>query len=430
LTSTNKEAATSATFTGTASASTDNKYNFYYPVAEMGAAYISGDNTITIYVDAQSYSLNNSRLPAAYNLMYTKQAVDPSTDTVELYHAFALIRLVLTLPAEAGDIDNIFLSTWEPVFPTKAKLTYDSKGGAALTYEGSTDRLFLQFTSDDGSGVTNGDGSRTINAYMMVPEVKDFTGQLCKVTVINGDDNCFSYVYNLTGNTDPEAATGNITPQKLYTFTATLKEDRWAGSNIYWDEANQKFAFDPTYKISAAQGLYFKWGSLMGRAATTGAFTATTPVYTLGGATTKSAWSELDYNATTAAGEELSSDYDICTKVGGTGWRMPRQAELTTNIVYLSDATLPGEYEEDGTTVIKKGYLYDGLFYVPRGGNANSVGSVASISTFGGFWSSTAETAGALGTAYCWRESVRSLATDNAYPIRCIKKTAEELAGE
>jgi uncharacterized protein (TIGR02145 family) len=429
LTSTNTEAAASATFTGTASESTDNKYNFYYP---MNATTIS-DNTMTMNVEGQLYTLDNSLLPL-YNLMYTKQAVDPSTETVQLYHAFALIRFVLTLPAEAGDIDNIALSTWEPVFPTTAKLTYDAEGGAALTYEGSTDILFLQFTSDDGSGVTNGDGSRTINAYMMVPEVKDFTGQLCKVTVTDEDDNCFSYVYNLTGNKDNTAAVGNITPQKLYTFTATLKEDRWAGSSIYWDEANQKFAFDPTYKISAAQGLYFKWGSLMGRAATAnGAFVAnSTPVYTLEGATTKSAWEDLTYDDTTASGE-LNSANDICTQVGGADWRMPRQTEFTTNtesIVSLNSG-MPEGYKADGTTAIKKGNLYDGLFYIPFGGLASYTGTITSLGDNVSYWSSTASSAT---SAYRWSISyglsIVSIRRDSAFPIRCIKKTAEELAAE
>jgi hypothetical protein len=417
LTSTNTEAAASATFTGTASASSNGKYNFYYyPPVSSASATIS-DNTITMDMSHQGYYFDNSSL-TYYNLMYTKQAVDPSTETVELYHAFALIRLVLTLPAEAVSIDSIALSTWEPVFPTKAKLTYDAAGGAVLTYEGSTDRLTI-ITPEDYSS-----GTRTINAYMMVPEVKEFTGQLCKVTVTDKNMNTFSYVYNLTGNTDKTAAVGNITPQKLYTFTATLKEDRWAGSNIYWD--GTKLTFDDPSKMgkSAAQGLFFKWGSLQGISPVGAWAGGSTPVYSTTAQGTAASWEAILYDNVTADDGTLDSDHDICQQISEGNYRMPTKDELDYLDKNAKRESIGGSTTTeavDGTRAIYSGGLYDNLVFLPNSGAREIDGSLVYVGeAYTTNWSNTAY----LDDAAYYISSIYD--RTSAMPIRCIKKLASE----
>jgi hypothetical protein len=52
-----------------------------------------------------------------------------------------------------------------------------------------------------------------------------------------------------------------------YVFTVDLKNVLFAGSNIYWDGDAAKLTFEPygyTGEKSFYQGLYFKWGSLVG----------------------------------------------------------------------------------------------------------------------------------------------------------------------
>jgi hypothetical protein len=363
-----------------------------------------------------------------YNLLYTPKAVDPSKGGITLTHACALLRFVLKLPADAPVMNKLYISTWEQKLPYPAVellFNFGSDDAAGARALGTTNTLSLSLSGDQQSNV-----ERTITAYMMVPAVSDFSGLLCKVSLVNSTSGAtYSYVYNLT-KTTASAANGNFKGGTVYTFepSAALQEDKWAGSNIYWDEANLELTFEQNpheMGKSAAQGLYFKWGSLMGRAATVGSFVAnSTPVYTLEGETTKSAWSDLTYDGTTASGE-LDPANDICTQVGGTGWRMPKESESTlSGPVTLSVTTLPEEYKADGTTAIKQGKLYNGLFYVPLGGYAgvsNGNVTVSNMGASGGFWSSTAASSS---MAYFWEGSINMKLSEQktaAFPIRCIK---------
>jgi hypothetical protein len=58
-----------------------------------------------------------------------------------------------------------------------------------------------------------------------------------------------------------------LEPGKSYTLTVSFKTLRWARSNIYWDDAAQTLTFIPTdgtTDYEGYQGVFFKWGSLVG----------------------------------------------------------------------------------------------------------------------------------------------------------------------
>jgi hypothetical protein len=58
-----------------------------------------------------------------------------------------------------------------------------------------------------------------------------------------------------------------LMPGKSYTFVLSFKKVTWAGSNIYWDEDESCLTFDApgaSESDQRKQGVFFKWGSLVG----------------------------------------------------------------------------------------------------------------------------------------------------------------------
>jgi uncharacterized protein (TIGR02145 family) len=405
------------TFSGEATESTGSmvgKYNFYYPTSGV----TKSGNTVKMDVALQMVTDLSNPLAelSSYNLMYTEKAVNPSAG-ITLKHAFALLRFKLTLPEEAGSVSTLYISTWKPVFATSATVTYDAAGDATLTYAGETSMLNLFIMSDTGSG------ARTVTAYMLVPAVEDFTGQLCKVSLYDNKQNYYSYVYNLTGSTDKTAATGNLTAQKVYTFTATLKPDLWASSNVYWHSGGYgNFDRPNTIGGAAYQGLFYKWGSLVG-ISPVGEWTPNeTPLYNSSlGATYD--WANIPYDNVTASGS-LPPANDICEQISGGAYRMPTHEEWAdfmddtkTKQETISLSTVTSTNPEYGTDAIYSGTLYDDLVFIPSAGSRNSGnGNLTEVGASSYYWSNTT-----VNTTFAYQNTSAWYKTE-AYPIRCIKK--------
>jgi len=177
----------------------------------------------------------------------------------------------------------------------------------------------------------------------------------------------------------------------------------WAGSNIYWD--GTKLTFDETVIDRGAdsdlkQGVFFRWGSLVG-VSPSAAYVTYTPHYVPDGTST---WTTGGtpyriipdfYNVDTGTGGQtssylndtdrntaamyLSSKGDICKYLSKTdavegNWRMPTAAEFNAPGVafntplYWSTHSVPwsafGAFtsisgtEADGTTIIRNGGTY------------------------------------------------------------------------
>jgi hypothetical protein len=407
------------------------KYSFYYPTAPNTALAIE-DNTVTLSTASQASARTapTSGL-AMYDLMYTAAAEDPS-DGVTLQHACALLRFKLPLPSTGvNSPQRIYLSAWKPVFATSVTLSFNASGNATLSYD-EDERV-----STINCSLVGYDGPQTaITAYMMTPAVADFTGLLCKVSVVNGGGNVYSYVCNLTANDDKTAADGNLSSGKVYTFAPSepLQLDRWATSNVYWD--GTKLTFNQNiYDISqtAYQGLYFKWGSLTGRSAAAGdwdpgatlAYSVDAPVIDY-----PNSWSSITYDgATSDDGDLLPAANDICTQIN-SAWRLPKSTEFSFSggsAVGTSGAITPDKAE--GTYDIPVGALWDNLVYFSYSGSAfSSDGDVlaANIGTNGQYWSSEAKDAG---SSYYYHASINTMLNilkTTGYPVRCIKKAAGE----
>jgi hypothetical protein len=225
----------------------------------------------------------------------------------------------------------------------------------------------------------------------------------------------------------------------------------WAGSNIYWD--GSKLTFDPAgdRKHEHYQGVFFKWGSLIGiqpcMSGNTTAFANAIyyyPVYNSGDPAS-STWSyssssnwativpvtdasnntDRDNKYLTDMGNTRYSQYtwqgDICQYISETatianlkGYRMPTSNELGTDLGIWTEAK-PGPVAGGWTRIgadndfvdktnsipadaisnagkwinpAPSGATYQGAYF-PASGWRDSYGTLASVAAWGNYWSST-----------------------------------------
>lgn len=263
----------------------------------------------------------------------------------------------------------------------------------------------------------------------------------------------------------------NIKRNGDYSYAITLKPNDadvriksnkliWAGSNIYWDETNQKLTFDaspvdpanPTEQELAnmkKQGVFFKWGSLIGVSSNSGldnSYDSSVLLYipSYNSATPgNSSWqtkdgSQLDWggispftnNVTDGSqinaflneiAQNTDANYlvykgDICKYISRTGavsgsWRMPTAKEF--NAVGLADNTLVpwtavttpwaefGNFGAEsgnaqGTSLLSSGgtYTVNGISnsFPPSGYRRDSDGALFYVGQFGYYWSSSVYT--------------------------------------
>jgi hypothetical protein len=201
-----------------------------------------------------------------------------------------------------------------------------------------------------------------------------------------------------------------------YTITVRFRSTIWAESNIYWNGTAMKF--DTTDEGNQGiQGLYFKWGSLIGISPTpVGNFDNNTPVYKAGQSTPShyANWDDIPYMSdlyvVNIDGYDLPSlTGDICTYINNT-WRMPKVGEFGTTFTtwaanqegwekggtFGTSATLYDNLEADGTTVIingaspyDRGYAKNismGVILPASGGRQVSDHSVVNVGTIGNYW--------------------------------------------
>jgi hypothetical protein len=273
----------------------------------------------------------------------------------------------------------------------------------------------LAFPDDKGSG------ARTLTAYMLVPKTEDFTDLLCKVSVTDDAGKVFSYVYNLTGDADTETANDDLLPENVYNFSATLAEDKWAGSNIYWN--GTKLTFDEPYEMgkSAAQGLFFKWGGLTGISPVEAWWSETCYIFT-DTENTGVEWDDIPaYADETNDGDPLPLEQDICYQISKGTYRMPTSAqlnELSSPLYYDPIGSIDTGLTTTavaGTEAIKIGVLRNNQVYLPLSGY-RSAGLLLRVGyDFDNIWSSTAKDAT---SAYVLNGAANKV---EAYPIRCIK---------
>ncbi len=289
----------------------------------------------------------------------------------------------------------------------------------------------------------------------------------------------------------------NIKRNFKYTCTVTLKPNDadirinyikpsivWAGSNIYWDEANQKLTFDPipVYPGSPTeqeltnmkkQGVCFRWGSLVG-VSLSNTIVIYTPTYNFTSPTI-STWANAtgtvddfnniayftdsitDVSQTNTflndAAQNTDSNYvkyrgDICQYLSKTqpslgSWRMPTAKEF--NAAGLADgafvswttSTTPwaefSTFDDQTNNVDTKGTFLmpsGGTYTVngastsfPASGYRHTDGTLGRVGQFGLYWSSSPYSTDSYVLYFNLSKVYPAVNSDrkNGFEVRCVQ---------
>jgi uncharacterized protein (TIGR02145 family) len=323
----------------------------------------------------------------------------------------------------------------------------------------------------------------------------------CTYLVITGEDSNNTYEWTFYLGGDP-TSNYNIKRNSVYTITATLKnssvsdvrvvavtkwkhtpgtEDnqqtgKFAGSNIYWNGSKLTFDGAGTTTNQYRQGVYFKWGSLVGISPAqtpagtdvwtgdvivyvptfsqtsvswyNGKASGSTPAYSIYGNIPYEDSQYFSYNATD--NKLYYSDHetmafwwgqqrrgDICQFLGEIGaaprgYRMPRSDEFAAaSPAWTKGGTSTTKNDlgnAQGTTAIPSSYAWarkgssNSLF--PAAGLRKSNGELTGVGLNGYFWSSSANNATAGFDLSFDSSSVYPSGANHrqyAFSVRCIK---------
>jgi uncharacterized protein (TIGR02145 family) len=260
---------------------------------------------------------------------------------------------------------------------------------------------------------------------------------------------------------------GPLAKGTQYVLEVKLRRYRWALSNIYWSMSKERMTFDkPTDESFAPpttdrqQGLFFKWGSLVGIAPTAGSG----PLLYLPGSNPEGGWNTTYLNTSThsywpspgtfasipymtrtdgslGAGANSLLEYgfttytgDICSFLDG-GWRMPNRDEFGDEWDYdlgYSEGSDPDDKEGNGS-MWDAGAMYNsdfGQVFLPASGVRNSSGQ-AYVGIAGSYWSgSQIHQSSSYYPGYMEFSSsfvVIDTTAGYAFSVRCIRKLRSEM---
>jgi hypothetical protein len=227
-----------------------------------------------------------------------------------------------------------------------------------------------------------------------------------------------------------------------YTLAMNFKQTRWARSNIYWN--GSQLTFDTQENgHEDYQGVFFRWGSLIGIAPVAEYDQTILYIPPVSGGSwdntkrmgsTDSPWASAGTwgaiplcDNGTMSNSYTSYKGDICTYLRGSTWRMPNIAEFGSISDY--EAVSQSSFNPNDVTgrglMGERGHMYQGVF-LPAGGGSlwNAAMSIGDQGWIGGYWSRTGN-----GTNGAWNFKTDvgdamtsgSTFTSVAYFVRCIK---------
>jgi hypothetical protein len=232
-----------------------------------------------------------------------------------------------------------------------------------------------------------------------------------------------------------------------YTITVRLRVPIFARSNIYWDGSAMDFVRAGTDGSKEAyQGLYFKWGSLMGISPVGDWVDSSTPVYTPGSSTASTylSWASIPYeDSATEVGAPNTTPLkgDICTQIDPL-YRLPESGEFGpgTNAWWDSDGwtkaivgnfLVPNGYEGGTytfTSVVTNAAL--GITLPASGGRHNdgrlkNPAGNSTVGSNGTYWFSSAHNetiGGALDFYVSWINMISGRERSFGFSVRCVQK--------
>jgi hypothetical protein len=244
---------------------------------------------------------------------------------------------------------------------------------------------------------------------------------------------------------------------KSYTLKISFQKLQWARSNIYWDTATHQLTFAPAgsdVSKEGYQGVFFKWGSLVGISPAGGwaePFTNSTPVYKAGesASSTYSSWAAIPYWDRDTYGDVIDDSHtgelrgDICRYLNAA-YRLPKAGELASTGANTTWSQAPNGWVKGGTPsngsgnaygtydIIGNGYLYAenvpmGNVRFPGSGERNTSGALYFVGTVGEYWSDAVAGADPYNAYYFYYNNGNFYPSGNsepryiAFPVRCVK---------
>jgi hypothetical protein len=275
-----------------------------------------------------------------------------ATLSFTLTHQLCKLKMVIDATYNGWDITAIS-STGLALYPAFANATMNMRTGAVTM--GTQNNQYFTFPMNETNQKIRTSATRT----MVYTGNNSVTVDLAKESITaNG-------VKRPVAAQEISFASGSFYPVagESYTLSIRIRIPEWAGSNVYW--ATNKLTFDAhgTTTREGYQGVFLKWGSLVGisPARTSGSvnFTSDTPVYipnyvhrgtSTWSPTTVAAYSNIS-GMTGASSTDVSNTFliddarndpttmwanrlgDICQYLGATGaaptgYRLPIAAEM------------------------------------------------------------------------------------------------------
>jgi uncharacterized protein (TIGR02145 family) len=441
---------------------------------------VGGDSKPSIYVpdnvqcDFVCYSYNSSdALPEWSNGDLSALLVDNSKDLLwgmEDYTSLSGGRIVTNDTELKFTLSQQLVKVTLKLNAGKGKTITNIAAAAPISLDAPTEGDF-----DLKEGRFSGSGSFSFSGW--TPSelgVEEVTSDLITFLPKATEDYVISWPANAVTATDGSgskaAAAGSVTilNSKLAaggSYTIRLKPLRFAGSNIYWDDSdldpvNHKLTFDEhgSNTNTKYQGVFFKWGSLIGvsprydyNSSSGGGTVLYRPTNTDAGVgsprtwdkTSGSTWGSYWSNIPSYAGENVSSfgedkhtllyspkfgEYkgDICNYID-SGYRMPTLDELEALGTPSSGSTgSVTNTDSSGKHVFASSYsTFAGGYVLPASGSRNySNGELSNtVGNRGYYWSGSAYSSGS--SAYYLEVSGITSKTfntsrDYGMSVRCV----------
>jgi hypothetical protein len=325
---------------------------------------------------------------------------DASTHTVSLNmtHRFSRVRVRINASTHASAITNI--GTVTVTGGKTANLTVQTGAVAPTSTNASQNVNFPSSTS----------ATRTSDYVVYYRDVTGVNISTITMTTTASGSKTFT-------NLSPTFSK-SLTMGRSYTLEMGVKRITFSGNIV-----RQSNIMGVSVSTSKAQGLLFKWGSLVGISpvdGTSAAQVGNVIIHVPSGST----WSSTTISASTwgsYAAIPSSGSYggDICTKVSG-GWRIPTVAEfssiLSLNYELLNEGGGSTVGLDFGAGTLSMGYMYGGICLFPLSGYRGTDGVLTGVNSVGRYWNSTSG-------GYMNLPSGNATGSDQyAYPVRCVKE--------
>jgi uncharacterized protein (TIGR02145 family) len=376
------------------------------------------------------------------------------------------VRLQLAPTDTKGVAGTFYVTTGEL---TNNKLTFDATadGGnnngtvdgteSGFTSLGAGTYIDVDFGSNTLKNLNNYSSTSPLTVYFVIPPGNYDAG----LDISLWDNNGHQLMKGYSATQTVKVERNKVTNLGQLNFSLVF-----AGSNIYWDTDHLTFADESSTAFQYYQGVFFKWGSLVGMAADGTWSDSSTPLYVPSSSTptTSTTWSigyatsnpwggndfdDIPYNRSAFAAygrgyTHLGTTFDgytgdICQFLTATGhapagrWRMPVSAEFgyATTSYSAFDASTPNTPDVAGQGSIHAGRTYINANVVPQpffpaSGYRNISGELISVGNSGSYWSSATQNSSNAYALNYTNDSVNpanyTFRSAYGFPVRCVRE--------